>query len=68
MPKQEFSALQNLLEQQNDKCIINDSEKNLRTAAAEKEDVIKECKRQLYDINTYLRSSMQEADILSAKI
>ena len=68
MPKQEFSALQNLLKKQNDKCIINDSEKNLGTAAAEKEDVIKECKRQLYDTNTYLRSSMQEADILSAKI
>ena len=52
MSTQEFSALQNLLEKKNDKYILNDSNKNLGAAAAEKNDVIKECKRQLCDIST----------------
>ena len=41
MSKQKFSALQNLVEKKNDKYIINDLDKNLGAAAAEKQDVIK---------------------------
>ena len=37
-------------------------------AIAEKEDVIKECVRQLYDNNTYLKLSAAEAEMLIAKI
>ena len=62
LSKLEFSALQFLMEMKNQKFIINDSNKNLGAAAAEKEDVIKECKRQLYDINTYLRLSWEEVE------
>ena len=36
LSKQEFSALHCLLEKKNDKYIINDSDKNLGAAAAEK--------------------------------
>ena len=42
--------------------------KYLGVAVAEKEDVIKECGRQLYDINTYLKLSAAEAEMLIAKI
>ena len=31
-------------------------------------DVIKECKKQLYDMNTYLRLSWEEAEVLISKI
>ena len=65
---QEVIALHGLLEKKNDKFIINDSDKNLGAAATEKSDVIIECKRQLYDIMTYLKLSMEEVEILIAKI
>ena len=57
LSKQEFGALNSLFDKKNDEFIINDSDKNLGAAAAEKEDVIKECKRQLYDIHTYINLS-----------
>ena len=66
--QQEFFALQCLLEKKNNKYIINDSDKNLGAAAAEKTDVIMECKRQLYVIITYLKLSMEEVEILIAKV
>ena len=44
----------------NQEYVRNDSDKNLGAAAAEKEDVIKECSQQLYDIQTYLKLSMEE--------
>ena len=53
---------------ENNKYIINDSDKNLGAVAAEKTYVIVECKRQLYDIITYLKLSMEEVEILIAKI
>ena len=68
MSKLEFAALQFLIKNPNQKYVINDSDKNLGAAVAEKEDVIKECVRQLYDITTYLKLSMAEADMLIAKI
>ena len=48
--------------------VINDTDKNLGAAVADKEDVIVECKRQLYDINTYLKLSLEEMEMLIAKI
>ena len=39
--------------------VVNDSDKNLGAAIADTHDVIKECKRQLYDVNTYLKLSME---------
>ena len=68
MSKLEFSGLQCLLKNPQQKFVINDSDKNLGAAVAEKEDVIKECCRQLYDINTYLKLSAAEAEMLIAKI
>ena len=41
---------------------------NLGAAVADNKDVIGESKRQLYDINTYLKMSMEEMEILIAKI
>ena len=48
--------------------MINDTDKNLGAAVADKEDVIVECKRQLYDINTYLKLSLEDMEMLIAKI
>ena len=47
MWKLEFSALQCLLKKPQQKFVINDLDKTLGAAVAEKEDVIKECCRQL---------------------
>ena len=52
----------------NQEFVINDSDKNLGAAAAEKEDVIKEYSRQLLDIQTYLKLSAEEVEMLIAKI
>ena len=54
MSKNEFSALQNVMEAKNKNQVINDSDKNLGAVMADKEDVVIECKRQLYDISTYI--------------
>ena len=52
----------------NQEFIITDSDKNLGAAAAEKKDGIKECSRQLCDIQTYLKLSTEEVEMLIAKI
>ena len=52
----------------NQEFVINDSDKNLGAAAAEKKDVIKECLRQLCDVQTYFKLSMEEVEMLIAKI
>ena len=46
----------------NAKFIINGSDKKLGSTAAEKEDVIKECKRQLYAANTSVTLSKLEIE------
>ena len=56
------------MEDKNKKIVRNDSDKKMGAAAADKEDAIKESKRQLYDINTYLRLSWEEAEMLTSKI
>ena len=68
MPKNEFSAHQNVMEAKNENQIINDSDKNLGAVMADKEDVVIECKRQLYDISTYTKLLFEEMEILVAKI
>ena len=70
MSKLEFSEFEFLMKDTNKDFIINDSDKNLRKTVAEKEEVIKECKRQLYDTTTHLRLSSEAADLemLVAKI
>ena len=67
LSKLEFTALQGLMKNKNQHFIINNPVKNLGAAAAEKEDVITECTRQLYDISTYSKLSLKEAEILIAK-
>ena len=48
--------------------VINESDKNLGAAVAEKKDVITECSRQLCDIQTYLKVSTEEVEMVIAKI
>ena len=56
------------MELKNKSHIINDSDKNLGAVMADKEDVIEECKRQLYDIKTCIKLSLEEMEMLIAKI
>ena len=56
------------MEAKNKNQVINDSDKNLGAVMADKEDVVIECKRQLYDISTYVKLSFEEMEILVAKI
>ena len=54
------SALQNLIRAKNKSVVINDTDKNMSAADADKTDVILECVRQLGDIKTYLKISEEE--------
>ena len=40
---------------------VNDTDKNLGAISADKEDVILECRRQLYDVIIYNKISWEEA-------
>ena len=42
--------------------VINDTDKNLGPANADKSDVTNECKRQLYDVMTYSKLSFEEME------
>ena len=68
LSKKEFSVLQKSVVNKNNIHVINDTDKNLGAAVADKEDVIIECKRQLFDINTYLKLSSEEMEMLIARI
>ena len=48
--------------------MVNDTDKNLQAAIADKEDVIKECKRQLFEVKTYIKLSVEQMEMLIAKI
>ena len=48
--------------------VINDSDKNSGAVIADKTDIITECKSQLYGIKTYIKLSMEEMEMLIAKI
>ena len=65
--KKEKRALHTLVTQKNRVHVINDTDKNLGPANADKSDVIKECKRQLYDVDTYLTSSKEEMELFLLK-
>ena len=64
----QFFELQKVRDLKNKTQVINDSDKNLGAVMANKTDVITECKRQLYDINTYIKLSLEEMEMLIAKI
>ena len=70
MSKKEFSGLQKIVDLKNESHIINDSDKNLGAVMADKDDVIIECKRHLYtyDIETCIKLSLEEMEMLIAKI
>ena len=59
----EKRALHKLITEKNKIHVINDTDKNLGPANADKSDVIKECKRQLFDVLTYLKLSKEEVEI-----
>ena len=61
--KQEFSKLQKMIVNKNEVHVLNDTDKNLGAAIADKEDVIKEYKRQLFDVKTYLKLSVEQTEV-----
>ena len=60
MSNKEKSALGNLIHAKNKSIVINDTDKNMGAADADKKDVIEECERQLGDIKTYFKISEEE--------
>ena len=68
LSNKEFNELQKIVVNKNVVHVVNNTNKNLGAAVADKKDVIVECKRQLYDIKTYLKLSMEEMEMLIAKI
>jgi hypothetical protein len=64
----EKSSLKTLMKNKNIKICIDDTDKNLGPISADKEDVIKECHRQLYDIITYKKLSWLETQNIISKI
>ena len=61
-------ALKALIKNQNEVICVNDMDKNLGAISADKEDMVLECKRQLYDVITYNKMSWEEAKSLIDKI
>ena len=55
LSKKEKGALKKMMTEKNKVICIDDTDKNLGAATADKSDVIKECHRQLYDHSTYLK-------------
>ena len=60
--KKEKRALHKLVTEKNRVHVINDTDKNLGPANADKSDVINECQRQLHDIMTYSKLSFEEME------
>ena len=63
----EKRALHKLITEKNKTYVVNDTDKNLGPANADKPDVIKECKRQLYDVDTYNKLSFEEMKLFLQK-
>ena len=61
-------ALNALIKNRNEVICVNGTDKNLGARSADKEDVILECRRQLYDIITYNKTSWEEVKSLIDKI
>ena len=62
LSEKEKRALHKLITEKNKIHVINDTDKNLGPANADKSDVITECKRQLFDALTYLKFSKSELE------
>ena len=60
-------ALHKLVTEKNKIHVINDTDKNLGPANADKSDVINKCKRQLFDVSTYLKLSKTEMETFLIK-
>ena len=68
MSNKEKTALRNLIKTKNDKIVINDTDKNMGAADADKNDVILECTRQLSDVKTYYKLSETEIKNIISEI
>ena len=64
LSNQEETALRILQKNKNIDVVINDTDKNVGPACADKEDVIKESKRQLYEKRVYNQLTQEEAEQL----
>ena len=64
----EKTALRNLIKTKNEKIVINDTDKNMGAADADKSDVIFECIRQLGDVKTYSKRSETEIKNIISEI
>ena len=60
-------ALNVLIKNRNEVICVNDTDKNLGAISADKEDVILECRRQLYDIITYKKCHGKKLKVLLIK-
>ena len=65
LSKKEKCALNILIKNRNVKIWVNDTDKNLGPISADKDDAIKECQREFYDIFSYNTKSLEEAKNLS---
>ena len=68
LSNKEKTALRNLIKTKNDKIIINDTDKNMGAADADKSDVIFECIRQLSDVKTDNKLTETEIKIIISEI
>ena len=68
MSNKEKKALNQLTKGRNVEICVNDTDKNLGAISADKNDVVLECRRQLYDVITYNKVSWEEAKNLIDKI
>ena len=64
----EKTALRKLISAKNNKVVINDTDKNMGAADADKEDVVFECVRQLSDIKTNLKLTEEELKTIISEI
>ena len=68
MSNKEKKALNLLIKNRNVKVCVNNTDKNLGAITTDKSDVITECQRQLFDVITYNKISLDEAKNLVDKI
>ena len=64
MSNKEKTAMRLLQHNKNIDFIINDTDKNIGPACTDKEDVIKESRRQLYEKKVYNQHTQEEAEQL----
>ena len=64
----EKTALRNLISAKNKNIVINDTDKNMGAADADKKDVVDECVRQLHEEKTYLKLTEEELKNIISEI